>query len=98
VGVTLDGFDMLPVLRGEAKSQREEMFWQRQGDKAARIANWKWLETAKGGGLYDLASDVGEQIDLSAAKPEILRMVKTRFDAWRAEMDSAEPRGPFRDY
>jgi arylsulfatase A-like enzyme len=98
-GVKLDGFDMLPILRGEAKSPRKEMFWQRRGDKAARFGqNWKWLESAKGNGLYDLGTDLGEKHDLSAEKPEIAKMMQERFAAWRAEMDATEPRGPFRDY
>jgi arylsulfatase A-like enzyme len=97
-GVKLDGFDMMPVLRGEMKSPRKEMFWQRRGDKAARVGNWKWLESTKGNGLYDLSTDIGEKHDLSKEKPEVLQMVKGRFDAWRKEMDECEPRGPFRDY
>ena len=97
-GVKMDGFDMLPILRGEAKSPRTEKFWQRRGDKAARFQNWKWLESAKGNGLYDLSTDLGETKDLSAEKPEIARMMRERFATWRAEMDAAEPRGPFRDY
>ena len=97
-GVKMDGFDMLPILRGETKSPRKEMFWQRRSDKAARYENWKWLESAKGNGLYDLSSDPGETKDLSAEKPEVARMMRGRFEAWRAEMDAAEPRGPFRDY
>jgi arylsulfatase A-like enzyme len=97
-GVKLDGFDMMPVLRGEQKSPRREMFWQRRADKAARVGNWKWLESAKGNGLYDLNSDIGEKHDLSKEKPDVLKMVKSRFDAWRNKMDATEPRGPFRDY
>ncbi len=97
-GLVLDGFDLLPVLRGERPSPRTEMFWQRRGDKAARVGRWKWVDSAKGGGLFDLAEDSGEKRDLSAEKPEILRMVRERFDAWRREMDQSEPRGPFRDY
>jgi arylsulfatase A-like enzyme len=96
--VKLDGFDMLPVLRGEKKSSREEMFWQRRGDKAARVGNWKWLESERGTGLYDLGTDAGETKDLSKEKPDVLAKLKTRFDAWRKEMDASEPRGPFRDY
>ncbi len=96
--VPLDGFDMLPILKGDAPSPRAEMFWQRRGDRAARVGQWKWLDSAKGAGLYDLATDIGETKDLSAEKPDILAMVKGRFDAWRREMDAAEPRGPFRDY
>jgi arylsulfatase A-like enzyme len=97
-GVKLDGFDMLPVLRGEKKSPREAMFWQRRGDKAARVGNWKWLDSAKGQGLYDLSKDLGEKNDLSAEKREVLKMMQERFAAWRKEMDECEPRGPFRDY
>lgn len=96
--VKLDGFDMTPVLRGETKSPRLEMFWQRRSDRAARVGNWKWLESAKGSGLYDLSTDIGEQHDLSKDKPDVLKMVKARFAAWRKEMDESEPRGPFRDY
>ena len=80
------------------KSPRTEMFWQRRGDKAARVGQWKWVQSEKGGGLFDLAADPGETKDLSAAKPEVLARLKSRFAAWREEMDAAEPRGPFRDY
>ena len=96
--IVLDGFDMLPILRGEQKSPRTEMFWQHRSDRAARVGQWKWVDSALGGGLFDLASDIGESKDLSKEKPEELARVKARFEAWRAEMDAAEPRGPFRDY
>jgi arylsulfatase A-like enzyme len=97
-GIKLDGFDMLPVLAGKEKSPRTEMFWQRRNDKAARVGNWKWVESGKGTGLFDLSSDPGETKDLSSQKPDVLAMVKGRWEAWREEMDDAEPRGPFRDY
>jgi arylsulfatase A-like enzyme len=97
-GVKLDGYDMLPVLRGEMKSPRREMFWQRRSDKAARFENWKWVESGKGGGLFDLSTDLGEKHDLSAEKPEVAKKMLERFNAWQAEMDASEPRGPFRDY
>jgi arylsulfatase A-like enzyme len=97
-GVTLDGFDMLSVLQGRAKSARTEMFWEHQGEKAVRVGDYKWLESQAGSGLYDLARDVGEKHDLSAEKPEVLQRLRARYDAWKREMDAAEPRGPFRDY
>jgi arylsulfatase A-like enzyme len=97
-GVVLDGFDVLPVLQGKAPSPRREMFWQRRGDRAARVGRWKWVDSARGSGLFDLQSDLGEEHDLSAEKPEVLRMVKSRFAAWKKAMAEAEPRGPFRDY
>jgi len=95
--VVLDGFDMLPLLAGKRPSGRQEMFWQRQSQRAARVGTWKWV-AGENGGLFDLAEDVGETRDLSAKRPEILKRLVTRFAAWRKEMDTAEPRGPFRDY
>ena len=97
-GLKLDGFDMLPVLQGKCPSPRDEMFWQRRSDKAARVGNWKWVESAKGKGLFDLSSDLGESHDMSREKPELLREMEGRFATWRKEMDAAEPRGPFQDY
>jgi arylsulfatase A-like enzyme len=97
-GVKLDGFNMMPLLEGTGKSQRREFFWQRRNDKAARVGQWKWLESQKGTGLFDLSKDLGERHDLSSEKPDVLADVKGRWAAWRKEMDDAEPRGPFRDY
>lgn len=97
-GVILDGFDMLPVLEGKAKSTRTEMFWERRDHRAARVGNYKWVDTPKLSGLFDLSKDIGEQTDLSQTEPETLKKVKARWQAWRKQMDAAEPRGPFRDY
>ena len=98
-GVKLDGFDMLPILRGEKKSPRAEMYWERRSQRAARVGNWKWVDMGGANtGLFDLATDLGEKRDLSKEKPDVLAMMRTKFDGWKKEMDASEPRGPFRDY
>ena len=97
-GVNLDGFNLLPVLEGKEQPRRQECFWQRGNDKAARVGRWKWVDSALGSGLFDLSSDIGETKDLSAERPDVLRQVQERWRAWRREMDESEPRGPFRDY
>ena len=97
-GVVYDGFDMLPALTGRKKSQRTEMYWQRRNDKAARVGRYKWVESARGNGLYDLSTDIGEKRDLSRERPELLKKLKSRFTRWRKQMDASEPRGPFRDF
>jgi arylsulfatase A-like enzyme len=96
--VTLDGFDVMPVLAGKASSPRTEMFWQYRGDRAARGGRWKWVDSRRGGGLFDLDADLGETRDLSRERPDVLQHLKERWAAWRKQMDDAEPRGPFRDY
>ena len=97
-GVPLDGFDMLSVLQGKRASARTEMFWQRKLDKGARVGHWKWVESSRGNGLFDLRHDIGERRDLSKERPEILKRVQARFANWKKQMQAAEPRGPFRDF
>ncbi|MEJ2702212.1 MAG: sulfatase-like hydrolase/transferase [Sedimentisphaerales bacterium] len=97
-GVVLDGFDMTDVLAGQQKSQRKEMFWQRRGDKAARVDDFKWVDSARGSGLFDLSTDIGERHDLSSEKPDLLKTLKARFAAWERRMAEAEPRRPFKDF
>ncbi|MCC6508058.1 MAG: sulfatase-like hydrolase/transferase, partial [Pirellulaceae bacterium] len=96
--VQLDGFDVWPVLSGTGNSPRHSLFWQRRADRAARVENWKWVQSAKGSGLFDLSTDQSEKHDLSAQRPEVLTMMKQKFDQWLSEMEQSEPRGPFRDY
>ena len=98
-GLKLDGFDWWPVLRGTEKSARTEMFWKRKDLVAARVGKWKWVDMGgKSGGLFDLEKDIAEKEDLSKQRPEILAMVKARYENWLREMENCEPRGPFRDY
>jgi arylsulfatase A-like enzyme len=96
--IPLDGFDMTQVLAGKQKSPRKEMFWQRRSDKGARVGNFKWVESSRGSGLFELSKDIGEKNDLSKEKPQVLASVKARFDAWKKQMAVAEPRRPFRDF
>lgn len=56
--VIYDGFDMLPVLQGKTDAERTEMFWEFRGDQAARVGDWKWVQSAKGNGLFDLKQDI----------------------------------------
>lgn len=96
--ITLDGYNMLPTLRGDEVSPRKNMFWQRRDEKAARVGDWKWIQTSKGESLFNLARDIGEKHDLSKEDPARTKQLSTAFTQWKQEMDSAEPRGPFRDF
>ena len=96
--IVYDGFDMMPVLTGNIDSPRNDMFWQRRNDKAARVGNWKWVESARGNGLFNLNEDIGEENDLSDKYPDKLTEMKQHFANWKEKMAKAEPRRPFRDY
>lgn len=96
--IVLDGHNMLPTLAGDAPSPRTEMFWQRRDERAARAGSWKWTLMRNGGGLFNLTDDIGERNDLSDTRPDKLAELKTAFQNWTAEMEAAEPRGPFRNF
>ncbi|MCP5110027.1 MAG: sulfatase-like hydrolase/transferase [bacterium] len=96
--VVLDGFDMAGVLAGEKSSKRDEMFWDFRQERAARVGQWKWVESRRGSGLFDLSEDIGEQQDLSKQMPDVLRRVKEKYGQWDQRMEAADPRGPYRDF
>lgn len=96
--VVLDGYDIMPTLAEGKPSPRTEMYWQRRNDKAARVGDWKWVDSQKGKGLFNLKEDISEKHDLSEKHPEKLKELKQKFAHWKKEMAEAEPRGPFRDY
>ena len=96
--IQFDGFNLLPHLQGGSTIEREEMFWELREDQAARVGAWKWVASPRGGGLFNLKEDIGEQHDLTAERPEVARMMQEKFAAWQSAMQAADPRGPFRDY
>jgi hypothetical protein len=67
-------------------------------ETARRVGNYKWIESERASGLYDLTSDLGESVDLSAKLPAVATDFRSRWTAWRKSMEDAEPRGPFRDF
>lgn len=96
--ITLDGFNWWPTIKGTEPSPRTTFFWKRKNRLAARVGHWKWVDMEGTGGLYDLRSDIGEQVDLSNSHPAVLDDIKTRFKDWLHTMKQAEPRGPFADF
>ena len=74
------------------------MFWKRKDRIGVRSGNWKWVVMDDGEGLYNLASDISEENDVSSRHPEKLAELKEKYIKWSTEMNAAEPRGPFRDY
>ncbi len=96
--ITLDGFDMLPILCGQTRSPRREMYWKRREKEACRYQNWKWVHNANGTYLFDLSQDQEESNNLAESRPETVQMMESRFREWQKLMDTVEPRGPFKDF
>ena len=88
----LDGKSLLPVLlEGKSLGQRQ-LVWN---GKAIRDGQWKLIvdgKGAKGVGLYDLASDLGEEMNVAKRYPERTEKLVAALKAWEADVaDGATP-------
>lgn len=93
----IDGIDLAPALSG-GKLDRKSLFWHyphysNQGGipgGAIREGNYKLFERYEDGRvhLYDLKNDIGEQNDLAAEKPELVKAMRERLHQWYEEVDA----------
>jgi arylsulfatase len=80
----LEGESLVPVFRGESR-ERETLFWEHQGNRAAREGRWKAVGPDGGGWeLYDLETDRTEQLDVAYRHPERVRAMAGAYEEWAA--------------
>ena len=83
----LEGQSLVPAFAGDAEwaDQRAPMFWEHEGNAAARIGRWKLVRRhPHAWELYDLDADRTELNDLSAQQPERVRDMAVQYEAWAA--------------
>lgn len=84
----LDGINLLPHLKGEARgAPHETLYWRWMAQSAIREGNWKLLRGGAREYLYDLSSDIGEKQNLTAAHPDIATRLRGKLASWCAELD-----------
>ena len=85
-----DGVNLLPHLEGKVTTPPHDTLYWRFGDQMAiRHGNLKLVQ-GRGGAqrmLFDLAADIGEQRDLTAEKPEVVKELTAKYDAWNATLE-----------
>ncbi|QDV22532.1 arylsulfatase [Aureliella helgolandensis] len=74
----IDGISYLPTLLGMPQPAHDYLFWSYEDKRAVRQGKWKALIPGKGKPLelYDLQVDIGEQHDLAADFPEVVRRMQ----------------------
>jgi arylsulfatase A-like enzyme len=83
---SLDGIDLLPVLKGSRPVIDRSFFWRIYNQDAVRQGKWKFYRNGEVRRLFDLSVDSHEQADFSQKQPEVLQRLMTEFDKWNAEM------------
>ena len=92
-GRTLDGMDILPILKGEKPPKERTFFWRidEQGivQKAVRRGRWKYVLDGieKLEMLFDLESDPGERHTLYYEHPQVVNELRHSLSVWEQEVD-----------
>jgi len=93
-GRPLDGKDLLPVLTGARRGFKRTLYWRRVGadfretHRAVRDGNWKFIDEPNGRQyLYNLATDIGEQINLAESEKVKSARMRRLLDGWERQMD-----------
>lgn len=94
----IDGVDLMPLLHGGQQLDREALYWHyphysNQGGfpaSAIRVGSWKLIERLEDGRthLYNLATDIGERVDMAAAHPGRVDAMRKKLHAWYEEVDA----------
>jgi arylsulfatase len=79
----LEGRSLAPAFAGKP-IDREAIYWEHEGNRAIRIADWKLVAKGPRGAweLYDLKSDRTEQHDLAASQPDRASSMADQWEAW----------------
>ncbi len=78
----LEGLSLRGVFENKPL-ERDALYWEHEGNKAVRVGDWKLV--AKAGGaweLYDIAHDRVEAKNLAAERPEKVRELKEKYQAY----------------
>ncbi len=85
----IDGVNLLPLLEGKTdKLAARELYFRFGVQQAVRQGDWKLVKASKDMEpmLVNLATDPGEQTDLTAKEPEKAKALQKLFDQWNATM------------
>jgi arylsulfatase A-like enzyme len=97
----LDGVNLLPYLNGKLQdAPHQALYWRLFAHMAIRKGPWKLVKTMEGpllpadttnpdlsgAQLFNLATDVGEQHDLAATRPEKVKELADDWLRWSREM------------
>uniref|UniRef100_UPI0040475CE6 arylsulfatase n=2 Tax=Mariniflexile sp. TaxID=1979402 RepID=UPI0040475CE6 len=79
-----EGLSLVPVFKNEVRQPHKDLFWEHEGNKAARIGQWKWVNAypEEMDELFDLSQDPTELNNLAKNNPEKLNTMKAQWQQW----------------
>ena len=82
---TMDGLSLLPLIQNDEEIHEEGLFWEHQGNRAARIGKWKIVSSQSNNDvweLYDMKLDRTETENLALKKPRVVEFMKNEYKKW----------------
>ena len=89
-GPLYDSVDLLPYFRGEAEGDPHPVLYWRMALRGAAVREGDWkllIPNSQPPALYNLASDVGEQHDLSVERPEVAARLRAHLNSWEVQLE-----------
>ena len=85
----LDGVDIVPYLQGVNKERpHQTLCWKMENRGTIRDGDWKLMRFPdRPAELYNLVEDPGEQNNLAAAHPEMVKALFKKLFAWELELE-----------
>ncbi len=82
------GRSLVPIFNKKIREPHEGLYWEHEGNKAARLANWKWVSVYPDyiDELYDLDTDPVESNNLALEFPNQLERIKNKWQHWADEI------------
>jgi arylsulfatase A-like enzyme len=87
----IDGISLVPALHGRPLPQREYLYWEfHEGgfSQAVRIGKWKGIRRGNRQAaieVYDLTGDIGEEKNVAASQPEVVKQIAEIFRTARTD-------------
>jgi arylsulfatase len=82
-----DGESLLPLLEGHPWARQQPIYWEHEGNAAARVGNFKLVRKFnEPWELYDMETDRTELHDLSKGNETRLKVMAAEYEAWANEV------------
>ena len=82
----LEGVSLRPAFNGQPLGRKEPVFFEHEGNRAVREAQWKLVAKGPAGPweLYDMLADRTELTNLAAKHPDRVRSMAKQWETWAA--------------
>ncbi len=91
----VQGVSLRPAFSGESLGRKQPIFWEHEGNKAARDGQWKLVKRHKQPWqLFDMNADRTEQHDVIKDHPDIASRLEAAWNAWAQRSYVDEWNGP----